>query len=115
VPWHLTTRELITDVRRVLRPDGIYLVNVIDHGPTRFAKAEVKTLQAVFPYAAMIARKSGTGGNFVLIGSDRPIDVPAISSRLEPGMEILDQPSTDGPVLTDDFAPVDQLLTPYGQ
>ncbi|WP_371403390.1 fused MFS/spermidine synthase [Kribbella sp. NBC_00662] len=115
VPWHLTTRELITDVRRVLRPDGIYLINVIDHGPTRFAKAEVRTLQAVFPYAAMIARKSGTGGNFVLIGSDRPIDVPAINSRLEPGMEILDQPSTDGPVLTDDFAPVDQLLTPYGQ
>ncbi|MFD3406633.1 fused MFS/spermidine synthase [Kribbella sp. NPDC058693] len=115
VPWHLTTRELITDVRRVLRPDGIYLINVIDHGPARFAKAEVKTVQAVFPYVGEIVRTNGSGGNFVLIASDRPLDVPAISSRLEPGMKFLDQPTSDGPVLTDDFAPVDQLLTPYGQ
>ncbi|MFC6159382.1 fused MFS/spermidine synthase [Kribbella jiaozuonensis] len=115
VPWHLTTRELITDVRRVLRPGGIYLINVIDHGPARFAKAEVKTLQAVFPYVGEIVRTNGSGGNFVLIASDRPLDVPAISSRLEPGMKFLDQPTSDGPVLTDDFAPVDQLLTPYGQ
>jgi spermidine synthase len=115
VPWHLTTRELITDVRRVLRPGGIYLINVIDHGPARFAKAEVKTVQTVFPYVAMIARKDRSGGNFVLIGSDRPVDVPAIAGRLEAGMEILDQPGGDGPVLTDAYAPVDQLLTPYGQ
>ncbi len=57
VPWHLTTRELVADVRRVLRPDGVYLVNVIDYGPQAlFAKAEVKTLQAEFPHVAVIAR-----------------------------------------------------------
>ncbi|WP_329001142.1 fused MFS/spermidine synthase [Kribbella sp. NBC_00709] len=118
VPWHLTTRELITDVRRVLRPDGIYLINVIDHGPVRFARAEVKTLQAVFPYVGLITRTNGSGGNFVLVASDRPIDVPAITGRLEPGMELQDNPTAfagNAPVLTDDYAPVDQLLTPYGQ
>src|SRR4029079_15485773 len=26
VPWHLTIRELIADVDRVLRPDGIYML-----------------------------------------------------------------------------------------
>jgi hypothetical protein len=121
VPWHLTTRELVADVQRVLRPDGVYLVNVIDHGQALFAKAEIKTVQAVFPYVAVIARKdelSGrSGGNFVLVGSDRRIDVPEIAGRLEPDMELRDQPNGfagDAPVLTDDYAPVEQLLTPYG-
>lgn len=120
VPWHLTTRELVADVRRVLRPDGLYLVNVIDYGAAKFAKAEIKTVQAVFPYVAVIARKdelSGhSGGNFVVAASDKPIDVPAITGHLEPSMDVLDRPDSfvgDAPVLTDDYAPVDQLLTPY--
>ena len=32
VPWHLTTREAMSDVRRVLTPDGVYVANLIDHG-----------------------------------------------------------------------------------
>ncbi|GAA1555241.1 hypothetical protein GCM10009804_10140 [Kribbella hippodromi] len=120
VPWHLTTRELVSDVRRVLRPDGLYLINVIDHGQAAFAKAEIKTVQAVFPYVAVIARKdelSGqTGGNFVVLASDQPIKVPGISALLEPKMALQDQLAGfvgDAPILTDDYAPVDQLLTPY--
>jgi MFS family permease len=120
VPWHLTTRELVADVRRVLRPDGLYLINVIDYGAAKFAKAEIKTAQAVFLYVAVIARKdelSGhSGGNFVVAASDKPIDVPAIMSQLEPSMGVLDRPDSfvgNAPVLTDDYAPVDQLLTPY--
>ena len=31
VPWHLATAEFVADIRRVLRPDGIYLLNVIDY------------------------------------------------------------------------------------
>ncbi|TDW79389.1 fused MFS/spermidine synthase [Kribbella sp. VKM Ac-2566] len=120
VPWHLTTRELVADVRRVLRPDGLYLINVIDYGAAKFAKAEIKTAQAVFPYVAVIARKdelsSHSGGNFVVAASDKPIDVPAIMGQLEPSMGVLDRPDSfvgNAPVLTDDYAPVDQLLTPY--
>ena len=120
VPWHLTTREVISDVRRVLRPDGLYLMNVIDHGDARFVKAEVKTAQAVFPYVAVIARKDELsdrgGGNFVVAAADRPIDSAAIERRLGPSLDVLDRPDGfvgDAPVLTDDYAPVDQLLTPY--
>jgi len=120
VPWHLTTREVISDVRRVLRPDGLYLMNVIDHGDAKFVKAEVKTAQAVFPYVAVIARKDELsdrgGGNFVVAAADRPIDSAAIERRLGPSLDVLDRPDGfvgDAPVLTDDYAPVDQLLTPY--
>ena len=31
VPWHLTTRETVLDIDRVLRPDGLVVLNVIDY------------------------------------------------------------------------------------
>ena len=31
VPWHLTTREFLTSLRRLLRPGGAYVMNLIDH------------------------------------------------------------------------------------
>jgi hypothetical protein len=120
VPWHLTTREVIADVKRVLRPEGLYLVNVIDNGQALFAKAEIKTLQAEFAQVAVIAERDeftgAAGGNFVLVGSDQPINVDKVAAGIGPGMEVRDQLTDfvgDAPVLTDDFAPVDQLLTPY--
>jgi MFS family permease len=120
VPWHLTTRELVADVRRVLRPDGVYLVNVIDHGKELFAKAEIKTLQAEFPHVLAIARPDefgdASGGNFVLVASDRQIDLTKLRATVAPGNEVRDDLTGfvgDAPVLTDDYAPVDQLLTPY--
>ena len=35
IPWHLATREFVADMRRVLRPGGVYVANVIDHGDAR--------------------------------------------------------------------------------
>jgi spermidine synthase len=54
VPWHLTTVEAMTDVRRVLDEDGVYLANLIDHGDLDFARAEVATLSATFAHIALI-------------------------------------------------------------
>lgn len=124
VPWHLTTREFLDEVRRVLRPDGIYAVNVIDYPPLGFARAELATMRSVFPHVAVFgpgSRVSGTsGGNVILLASDAPIPVAAIEAAnrgrsdtdtltAEPAM--LDRFIGDAPVLTDDYAPVDQLLT----
>lgn len=120
VPWHLTTREIVADIGRVLRPGGMYLVNVIDFGPAAFAKAEIRTLAASFRYIAVIARQDQfagqAGGNFVLLAADQPVDREAVRKLLGPGMELRDDLTGfvgDAPLLTDDFAPVDQLLTPY--
>ena len=35
VPWHLTTIEYVEELRRVLRDDGVYAVNIIDYAPAR--------------------------------------------------------------------------------
>jgi len=120
VPWHLTTRELVADVHRVLRPDGVYLVNVIDFGEAAFAKAEIATVAAEFAHVAVVASTDElagrAGGNFVLVASDRPIDEAAIAATVGPTMQVQDRLTDfvgDAPVLTDDYAPVDQLLTPY--
>jgi len=122
VPWHLTTREFLTDIRRVLRPDGLYVLNLIDYTPLRFARAETATLAAVFPHVAVLAPPSflagQQGGNFVLAASDRPFDVDRLRALIQSrhGQE---QVAADhdaatfaagGRVLTDDYAPVDQWL-----
>ena len=124
VPWHLTTREFVAQVAATLKPDGLYAVNLIDYPPLGFARAEVATLQAVFDHVAVIAPPArldrAEGGNFVLVASDAPIDAAAISAA-NAARGDTDEVATGArlqrfvgaaPVLTDDYAPVDQLLTP---
>lgn len=123
VPWHLTTREMVAEVRRVLRPGGTYALNVIDFPPLAFAEAETATLLEAFASVALLAPPEtvagDAGGNLVLVASDQPIDVEALATRAasrgEPGSVHSDARTFAGKanVLTDDAAPVDQLLTPY--
>jgi spermidine synthase len=130
VPWHLTTRETAREVQRVLKPSGIYAVNVIDYPPNRFAAAEFATLAATFREVAVMAAPTSLanrgGGNFVLVASDAPLPVQALRDGLKDhpqGWQLIDADAAhawaDGNgkpiVLTDDYAPVDQLLTPYGR
>jgi SAM-dependent methyltransferase len=123
VPWHLATAEFVADVHRVLRHDGIYVLNVIDHDPWQLLAAEVATLSHKFPHVAVLVRPEqlarGGGGNAVIVASDLPVDVAALAERAavrgEPG-SVLDGSAAlrlvgDAPVLTDDWAPVDQLIS----
>ncbi|ADB33601.1 conserved hypothetical protein [Kribbella flavida DSM 17836] len=123
VPWHLTTREVVADVRRVLRPGGIYLVNVIDFGPQNFFKAEARTVAAEFEHLAVVSTEEALageeGGNFVVVASDQPLPIAELRARLANRAAVIDGAEGiralvgDAPLLTDDFAPVDQLLTPF--
>jgi spermidine synthase len=127
VPWHLTTREAVREVERVLDDQGIYVLNMIDRPPLGFARAEVATLTEAFDHVALAAKPTTLartgGGNLVAIASDGPIDLPAITADLAArgsdwglitGAELAGW-TDDAPVLTDDYAPVDQLLTPYAR
>jgi spermidine synthase len=126
VPWHLTTAEFVEEVQATLRPDGLYLINVIDYDELGFARAEAATLAAVFEHVAVMAEPDHfapgdeRGGNHVIVASDAPIDLAGIERSIADrgGAEVvlsgaeLDAWIGDAQVLTDDFAPVDQLLTP---
>jgi hypothetical protein len=101
----------------------MYALNVIDYGPLGFARAETRTIAAEFPYVAVIGTSEEiagrTGGNFVLVAADRPLPTAAIRGLLGTRTTVLADPAGlrafvgDTPLLTDDYAPVDQLLTPY--
>lgn len=119
VPWHLTTLETVTEIGRVLTDEGVYVANLIDYGPLDFARAELATLRAAYPHVALAWQ--GSGGNLVATASRAPIDVAAWEAGMrERGLtwSVLSGADLDGwigdaEVLRDDFAPVDQLLTPY--
>ncbi|AZM58290.1 MULTISPECIES: fused MFS/spermidine synthase [unclassified Streptomyces] len=130
VPWHLTTAEAMSDVRRVLDEDGLYVANLIDHGDLGFARAEAATLGETFDHVAVLGDPADLGlepgaepegGNLVVLASDRPVDLAALQKALDArrtGWRIatggdLASWTGDAPVLTDDYAPVDQLLQPY--
>ncbi|MDP8929298.1 MAG: fused MFS/spermidine synthase [Actinomycetota bacterium] len=126
VPWHLTTQEFLAEVKARLRPEGVYIMNLIDYPPLGFARAEAKTLRHVFSHVAVFAPpehlRGDEGGNFVLVASDGPIQVDAILARSKArgGAEAAVaggalEPFVNGAaLLTDDYAPVDQLMTPRG-
>ncbi len=128
-PWHLTTVEAARDIRTALRPDGVYVANLIDYSPDRFVRAEIATLRTLFRHvvvasgAGVLAGVEGTGGNHVVVASQLPVPVDAYAEKLRtavPGWQVLDEEATaafagDAPVLTDDFAPVDQLFTPVSE
>jgi spermidine synthase len=126
VPWQLTTREALRLVDAALTDEGVYAANLIDHPPLDFVRAELATLRAVFPHVALVARvpvlRGEDGGNVVVLASRSPLPLPAVEDALA-AHEVapwqvaqgaaVDDFTRDAPVLTDDFAPVDQLLTPY--
>lgn len=132
VPWHLTTRQFLDAIHDVLRPGGVYALNLIDYPPLGFARAELATMADVFDHVAVLAPESRlrgeSGGNLVMVASDEPLPVEEVLARnaergddeealwsqgsTVPGVTLDDFRGT-AQVLTDDFAPVDQLLTPY--
>ncbi|HEV7871338.1 MAG TPA: fused MFS/spermidine synthase [Modestobacter sp.] len=126
VPWQLTTVEALRLVDDALTSDGVYAVNLIDHPPLSFVRAELATLREVFPEVLLLARApvlaGEDGGNVVAVASRRALPTEQLAAALAGhglAWQVADGPQLtafigDAAVLTDDFAPVDQLLTPYG-
>lgn len=121
VPWHLTTREFVGQIDRALRPDGVYVMNVIDRGSFRFLRAEIATLRDRFAHVVLMAEptvyQERYAANFVLAASHRRLDRDELVARAATeNYTVRDGDDlgrfVDGAdVLTDDYAPVDQWLT----
>lgn len=113
VPWHLTTSEFVAEIARVLRPDGIYVLNLIDGGDNDFTAWQTRTLLDHFAHVEVIEPVGGMTqqvANHVLLASAIPIERFALGAD---GVWLDDVAglAATGRVLTDDFAPVDQLVT----
>jgi spermidine synthase len=118
VPYQLTTQEFARRVAAHLRPGGLYLLNLVDGVNYDFLRSELATLRTVFPYVGLVQRPEGwppdgIRSTFVIVAGLRAPTVP---------LPTLSQPTLDSfvgggqaTILTDDFAPVDQLLAPVFQ
>ncbi|MGY1813547.1 fused MFS/spermidine synthase [Blastococcus sp. SYSU D00820] len=127
VPWQLTTVEAMQLVDDALADDGVYAANLIDRPPMDFVRAELATLQEVFAHVVLLARDQvlagEAGGNVVAVASQQPLPLAEITAALaEQGSDYRVAEGAelaafigDAVVLTDDHAPVDQLLTVSGR
>jgi spermidine synthase len=127
VPYHLTTKEFNDRVRAWLEDDGLYLVNIVDGARGEFLRAYTRTLRETFRHTYLAPTGEGWRRSprttFVVIASDAPVNVAAFRSidagdsvpllweRILP-QEELDALLAEGDAvtLTDQYAPVDQML-----
>lgn len=119
IPFHLTTREFVELQRRHLRPGGVLATNVIDNVPSGdFLPSYVQTIREVFgrdDVAVLADRES------YVRGAQATLVIVAGAGRFQPqdrGMIVPTRDLEDAfrrrrwTVLTDDYAPVDNLLAP---
>jgi spermidine synthase len=82
VPAALAGAEFAAAVRRVLRPAGVYVLNVIDAPPLDVARAHAARLADAFAHVAAIAPpgvlRARAPGNVVLAASGAPLPLPAL-------------------------------------
>ena len=124
-PFHLTTREFNEKLRQLMGSDGVLLANVIDvYRSGRFIGAMINTLEASFPHVYAISSSlmgptdDDGRDTFIVVAARRPLDLEDLETGEGVGM-VLDPEQlatlrrrSSGLILTDDFAPVDNLLAP---
>jgi len=133
VPYHLTTREFFELARQRLSTNGVLAFNVM--GTFQGWRADIlgsiyQTLTRVFPQVYMFPARSSLNVVVIAVNADRRLSRAELQQRAE-GLirsgrvrlptfrERLAVLRTDPPpafkqcqVLTDDFAPVDRMLSP---
>ncbi|MBO1416282.1 spermidine synthase [Streptomyces sp. FH025] len=85
-PAHLTSVEFLRLAAAALREGGCYAANLADGPPLAFARAQVATVRAVFPYVCLVAEapvlRGRRYGNILLAGSTAPLPVTELSRLL---------------------------------
>jgi spermidine synthase len=134
VPFHLTTKEFFSELRRHLTPNGVLVVNLASSGNSGDlvrAKAVVQTMKESFPVIETYAVKgpwpSNTQAENLLFFAGQPIDrhgpaefamkVATLVEQQRLPSEAIALLATrrieswePGSVLTDDYAPYDLLI-----
>jgi spermidine synthase len=89
VPVSLRTVESASRVKRVLRPGGVYLMNVTDRAPFTVTGVELATLLEVFTDVAVISEpgvlRGRRHGNLIVAASNQPLPIDAIARRIADG------------------------------
>lgn len=130
IPYHLTTREFDRELKRLLKDDGYYLVLVIDRlRGGKFITAYAETVRSVWPHVQVLSDGGSWEGTaastYVVAAGQQPLDLARLRQArgFGPGgrrvtsimpADTMERWLADAraPVLTDDYAPVDNLIAP---
>ncbi|MFA6176064.1 MAG: fused MFS/spermidine synthase [Phycisphaerae bacterium] len=125
VPFQLVTQEFNEKIVHILKDDGVYMVNMIDtHDNGKFLGALINTIQKTFPNAYVITNYLSLPDlrdTYVIIATKRAINPQAIFEKYDNTLRLryLEKSDLDyfykksgGMVLTDNYAPVENLLAP---
>ncbi|MEZ5752750.1 MAG: fused MFS/spermidine synthase [Paracoccaceae bacterium] len=129
VPQHLITREFFELVNQRLEPGGIYVMNVIDQmGSWRVLGSMVQTARQVWPSVEVWADPAHDPAAdrrvFVIVAGDAPSAAsqvrqtgPYAARAVRVSAESVDTIVQQGRamIFTDDFAPIDRLLSDTGE
>ena len=134
VPYHLMTTEYNQLIQRILRPEGTYLLTVIDDIESgRFLASSVRTVGAVFSETDLLAPQETKAlrsrSVFVISGRNVPTSTTSSTSKnteswwatrssahVFPKLQVdqlLQRWGAGSPQLTDDYAPVDILMSSH--
>ncbi|MFF0381792.1 spermidine synthase [Streptomyces sp. NPDC004286] len=84
-PAHLTSAEFLDEVRRALRPGGVYTANLADGPPLAHLRGQIATAAARFAELALIADpavlRGKRFGNAILVASDLPLPLAELTRR----------------------------------
>ncbi|HOM77110.1 MAG TPA: fused MFS/spermidine synthase [Anaerohalosphaeraceae bacterium] len=127
VPFQLVTHEFNKKIVQLLKPNGVYLVNLIEvYNSGLFLGSMIQTLEKTFPYVYVLTEYAphSIRNTFVLAASFEPLDLQAIIGRYTRGSDIwyLSEEEISGlkqrayfGLITDDYAPVENMLVPVVQ
>ena len=132
VPYQLTTHEFNQQVKQLLNPNGVYIVNIVDNIEIgNFLRSYVNTMQQTFDYVSVLRdddlweNDERSNVTYVVVGSSQPITLADLQeanaavgwhepiTRFMPDDLFYRWFNREDPVtLTDGFVPVDQMLAP---
>ncbi len=117
IPYHLTTVEHIQNMYDALTEDGVALVNVISRMEGeggKFLSAQYHTYKEVFPYVYLFPvqypEDADIAQNIMLVATKSEKNLSSENSELNNYLNHYWKKEIPNylPILTDDFAPVDQ-------
>lgn len=125
IPFHLLTSEFFAEAKTVLTPDGVMLLNIVDIYPSgRLVQSVVRTLKTQFAEVHVfveVVPQLPERLTYVISATDRPAPPEFVYAqrgferqwRRVTGTVTTTEPGTEpAPVLTDDFAPIEALISP---
>lgn len=114
-PTHLLTVEMLRDLRRLLKKDGILALNYVGFTRgegTRAVASVYKTLKSVLPNVKVVITEKTEMTDFIMLASDAAIELKADSR--DSNMQWLanhEYPLDDnqGVIITDDYNPIESM------